>query len=227
MVVVKYWHHRHRKWINEQTMKSLVLITGLMLSLVFVTVAANEVEDRLNNALKSLDNLQADFKQTVLDDDKQVVQQSMGQVSIQRPAKFKWEYQQPYEQLIVGDGKELWVYDVDLDQVTVKPMEQGLASAPIMVLMKKQRVEEEFDVSAIGQRKFLYWIELVPKKQDMEFSRVYLGIGDGQIKAMELRDSFGQSTQIVFENQRSNVVFDPKTFQFDPPPGVDVFGVGG
>lgn len=208
-------------------MKPLVLITGLMLSLVFVTVAANEVEDRLNNALKSLDNLQADFKQTVLDDDKQVVQQSMGQVSIQRPAKFKWEYQQPYEQLIVGDGKELWVYDVDLDQVTVKPMEQGLASAPIMVLMKKQRVEEEFDVSAIGQRKFLYWIELVPKKQDMEFSRVYLGIGDGQIKAMELRDSFGQSTQIVFENQRSNVVFDPKTFQFDPPPGVDVFGVGG
>ncbi|MDJ0881680.1 MAG: outer membrane lipoprotein chaperone LolA [Gammaproteobacteria bacterium] len=190
-------------------------------------LAASAVEERLNKALKSLDNLQADFKQTVLDDNKEVVQQSMGQVSIQRPAKFKWQYQQPYEQLIVADGKELWVYDVDLDQVTVKPMEQGLASAPIMVLMKNQPVEEEFEVSEIGQRKFLFWIELVPRQKDMEFSRVYLGLEEGVIKAMELRDSFGQSTQIVFENQRNNVVFDPQTFEFDPPPGVDVFGMGG
>ena len=208
-------------------MRVLFIIPALWLLTAFQVVQASAVEDRLNKALKSLDNLQADFKQTVLDDNKEVVQQSMGQVFIQRPARFKWQYQQPYEQLIIADGKELWVYDVDLDQVTVKPMEQGLASAPIMVLMKNQPVQEEFDVNEVGQRKFLFWIELVPKQQDMEFSRVYLGLEKGLIKAMELRDNFGQSTQIVFENQRNNVVFDPKTFQFDPPPGVDVFGVGG
>lgn len=208
-------------------MRLTLLVLYLGISQIFQPVFSNELEDRLNLALTSLDNLQADFKQTVLNDNKKVVQQSMGEVSIQRPGKFAWTYKQPYEQQIIADGKELWVYDVDLAQVTVKPMEQGLASAPIMVLMKQQRVETEFEVNEIGQRKFLFWVELIPKKSDMEFSRVYLGLEDNTIKAMELRDSFGQSTQIVFENLRKDVIFKPGTFKFDPPPGVDVFGLGG
>ncbi len=204
------------------------IITLLIIAMApFSQLAAEEVVDRLNRALNSLDNLQAEFKQTVLDDDKQVVQQSMGEVSIQRPGKFAWIYQQPYEQRIIADGEELWVFDVDLDQVTVKPMESGLSTAPIMLLMQKQPVETEFEVNEVGQRKFLYWIELLPKKQDMEFSRVYIGLEDEVVKAMELRDNFGQSTQIVFENLRTGVVFDPKIFEFIPPPGVDVFGAGG
>lgn len=204
------------------------IITLLIIAMApFSQLAAEEVADRLNRALNSLDNLQAEFKQTVLDDDKQVVQQSMGEVSIQRPGKFAWIYQQPYEQRIIADGEELWVFDVDLDQVTVKPMESGLSTAPIMLLMQKQPVETEFEVNEVGQRKFLYWIELLPKKQDMEFSRVYIGLEDEVVKAMELRDNFGQSTQIVFENLRTGVVFDPKIFEFIPPPGVDVFGAGG
>ncbi len=190
-------------------------------------VFAGDLENRLNRALTTLDNLQAEFKQTVLDDKKSVVQHSMGKVSIQRPGKFAWIYQTPYEQQIIADGKELWVYDVDLSQVTVKPLEQGLATAPIMVLMKQQDVSSEFDISEVGQRKFLFWVELVPKKSDMEYSRIYLGLENDTIKAMELRDSFGQSTQIVFENLRKNVVFNPETFRFVPPPGVDVFGMGG
>lgn len=208
-------------------MKKIVFIIGLGLSQIFQQVVANELEDRLNNALTSLDNLKAEFKQTVLDDNKNVVQQSMGEVSIQRPGKFAWIYQQPYEQQIIADGKELWVYDVDLAQVTVKPMEQGLASAPIMVLMTKQRVETEFDVNEIGQRNLLFWVELTPKKSDMNYSRVQLGLRGDTIEAMQLLDNFGQSTQIVFENLRKDVIFKPDTFEFDPPPGVDVFGLGG
>jgi outer membrane lipoprotein carrier protein len=204
-------------------MRLVVLVCGILFS---HWVTANEVEDRVNRALSTLDNLQADFKQTVLDDHKKVVQQSSGTVSISRPGKFAWIYQHPYEQQIIADGKELWVYDVDLDQATVKPMESGLATAPIMVLMNNQKVETQFDVSELGQRKYLYWVELVPKKSDMEYSTVYIGLKDDEIKAMELRDPFGQSTQIVFENLRKNVVFDPKTFKFEAPPGVDVFGAG-
>ncbi len=196
-------------------------------SILFTQLAlATEVEDRVNRALSTLDNLKADFKQTVLDDNKKVVQQSSGTVAISRPGKFAWIYQQPYEQQIIADGKELWVYDVDLDQATVKPMESGLATAPIMVLMNKQKVETQFDVNEVGQRKFLYWVELTPKKSDMEYSTVYIGLENDVIKAMELRDPFGQSTQIVFENLRTNMIFDPKVFKFDPPPGVDVFGAG-
>ncbi len=197
---------------------------------LFLPAWANDVEDRLNRALSSLDNLQADFKQTLINDKKKIVHQSMGKVSIQRPGKFIWKYERPYEQQIIADGKELWVYDVDLDQATVKPMETGLATAPIMVLMKKQRVEDEFAINEVGkhgEKGILYWIELIPKNKDMEYNKIYIGMQDDVIKAMELRDSFGQATQITFENQRTNVVFKPGTFKFNPPEGVDVFGVGG
>ena len=92
---------------------------------------------------------------------------------------------------------------------------------------KQQPVENEFDVAEIGQRKYLYWVELVPKNEDMEFSMVYLGLEGDVVKAMELRDRFGQSTQIVFDNLRTGVIFKPDAFVFNPPPGVDVFGAGG
>ena len=208
-------------------MKKTVLLFTLGLALLAQAASASEVEERLNRAMTSLDNFSADFKQTLIDDNKKIVQQSMGTVAIQRPGKFRWVYQKPYEQQIIADGKELWVYDVDLDQATVKPIDVGLSTAPIMVLMKKQKVESEFDVSELGKRKLLYWIELTPKDKEMEFNKIYIGLEGDTVKAMDLRDSFGQSTRIVFDNLRTHVIFDPKTFKFDPPPGVDVFGVGG
>jgi len=207
-------------------MKSLILLATTIFGLSSPAFAQN-AENRLNDALASLDNLTADFKQTILNDEKKIVQQSSGKVAIQRPGKFSWIYTSPYEQQIIGDGKELWVYDVDLDQVTVKPMANGLASTPIMILMRQKEAGSEFNISEVGQRKYLYWVELEPKSKDMDYTSVYIGLEDGAVKAMELRDKFGQSTQIVFENLRLNVVHDPKTFKFVPPEGVDVFGVGG
>ena len=207
-------------------MKIFLIVIGLA-SCLFNAAYAQTAEQRLNTALKSLDNLTADFKQTVLSEDKQVLQQSSGTVAISRPGKFSWIYTTPYEQQIIADGSELWIYDVDLDQVTVKPMESGLASAPIMILMKQNGINSDFTVNEVGQRKFLYWVELEPNSTELEYSRVYIGLENNVVKAMELRDSFGQSTQIVFENLRQNVIHDPKVFQFTPPEGVDVFGAGG
>lgn len=203
----------------------ILVVIALLFSLA--PAHAETAEQLLNKALKNLDNLTADFKQTQLDDEKNVVQQSSGTLAIQRPGKFSWIYKTPYEQQIVADGSELWIYDIDLDQVTVKPMSSGMASAPIMILMKQNDIGDEFTVSEVGQRKFLYWVQLDPKASDLEYSHVYIGLEDNQVKAMELRDAFGQSTQIVFENLRLNVVHNPKTFQFTPPEGVDVFGAGG
>ena len=207
---------------------SRYLVFSLLLwSLGLLAAPVDEAQQRLQRALKSLDSLQAEFRQTVLDEDKQVVSQSSGTVAIQRPGRFRWVYTAPYEQQIIADGKELWVYDVDLDQATVKPIESSLSTAPIMVLMKKQRVTDEFEIKPLGQRKYLYWLELIPKQKDMEYNRVFLGLDGDEIKAMELRDRFGQSTQIVFENPRYGVILPPGTFRFEPPPGVDVFGAGG
>lgn len=202
-----------------------LFLTALLLMLN--PAFASEAELRLNAALKSMDNLSADFKQTQLDDENKVVQQSSGSVAIQRPGKFAWIYREPFEQKIIADGKELWVYDVELEQVTVKPMDSGLASAPIMILMKQNDVSDEFIVSEVGQRKFLYWVELQPRSSDLQYTRIFIGMENGEVRAMELQDSFGQSTQIVFENLRVGVVHNPATFKFVPPDGVDVYGVGG
>ena len=199
----------------------------IVLLLLSQPVWADDAGQRLTLALKQMDNLTTEFKQTLLDEDKNVVQQSRGTLALQRPGKFAWHYTDPFEQRIIADGSELWIYDVELDQVTVKPMDQGLANAPIMILMKQADINEQFEVSEVGQRKFLYWVELLPHAGDLEYTHIYIGIADDQVQAMELQDQFGQSTQIVFENLRVGVVHDPATFRFVPPPGVDVYGVGG
>ena len=206
-------------------MRYLILILTLIASPVFG--ADDEAEQRLKAALKNMDNLSADFKQTLRDEDKNIVQQSRGTLKLQRPGKFAWIYTDPFEQQIVADGSELWIYDVELDQVTVKPMDQGISNAPIMILMKQADVGEQFNIIEVGQRKFLYWIELEPQARDLEYTRIFIGLEDGSLRAMELQDQFGQSTQIVFENLRLGVVHNPATFKFVPPPGVDVYGVGG
>jgi outer membrane lipoprotein carrier protein len=199
----------------------------LILLLLSGSALADDAEARLKSALKRMDSVSAEFKQTLRDEDKNIVQQSRGTVDLQRPGKFAWIYLEPYEQHIVADGNELWIYDVDLDQVTVKPMDSGLAAAPIMILMKEADVTEQFNVNEVGQRKYLYWVELEPRESGLEYTHIYLGIEDDSVRAMELRDQFGRSTQIVFENLRVGVIHDPAKFDFRPPPGVDVYGVGG
>ena len=199
----------------------------LSLILASVSVFAADPAQRLQSALRHMDSVSAEFTQTLRDEDKNIVQQSRGKVDLQRPGKFAWIYQEPYEQHIVADGNELWVFDVDLDQVTVKPIDAGLANAPIMLLTKQADVTEQFNISEVGQRKYLYWVELEPRGEYLEYTHIYLGIDDDSVRAMELRDQFGRSTQIVFENLRTGVIHDPAKFDFEPPPGVDVYGVGG
>lgn len=207
-------------------MKLLILLFALFGGLS-MPAWAEDAEQRLKTALKNMDNLSTEFKQTLLDEDKNIVQQSRGTLSLQRPGKFAWIYTEPFEQRIIADGSELWIYDVELDQVTVKPIDESISNAPIMILMKEADVTQQFNVSEVGQRKYLYWVELEPRDSDLEYSRIFIGLKDDSVRAMELQDQFGQSTQIVFENLRVGVVHNPATFKFVPPDGVDVYGVGG
>ena len=199
----------------------------LLFALIITPAAADDAAARLRTALKNMDNFSAEFKQTMRDEDQKIVQQSRGTLALQRPGKFNWTYIDPFEQHIIADGKELWIYDVELEQVTVKPMDSGLSSAPIMILMKQSGIDEQFTVSEVGQRKFLYWIELKPRAPDLESTDIFIGLDGNELRAMELRDQFGQSTQIVFENLRIGVIHNPAIFKFAPPAGVDVYGVGG
>lgn len=199
-------------------------------TLIFITLSfstqATETEgkQRLTTALKSLDSIKVNFEQTVINDDNEVIQTSTGDLAIQRPKKFNWSYKTPFEQQIIADGEEIWVYDVELKQASVKPMDDSIGKTPIMILMDTKRLDSDFNVNVIGQKKFLYWIELTPKIENDQFERIYFGLEDDQIMAMDLRDTFGQSTQIVFKQHRYDVIHNPSVFRFNATPDIDIFG---
>ncbi len=196
---------------------------ALLLVSINVQAANLTAEQRLTKALKTLDSVEVNFEQTVINDNKQVVQQSTGSLAIQRPNKFNWTYKTPYEQQIIADGEKIWVYDVDLKQATVKPMDDTIGKTPIMVLMNTKKLTSDFNINDIGQKKFLYWIELTPKTDNGQFEHLYFGLKDNQIMAMDLRDTFGQSTQIAFKDHRYNVIHNPIVFQFNATPDIDVY----
>lgn len=186
----------------------------------------NPAIKRLERFLDGLETFEAGFRQIVFDANQEVVERSSGYVMLQPPGRFRWEYLDPYPQLILSDGVELWMYDQDLEQVTVQPVDKKLASSPALVLTNRQDLEANYTLFDLGNRDGHYWVELQPKK-DSEFERIWLAFTTDPLDAsvlsgMELRDSFGQSTQLWFTGHRRNQGLKGTVFRFVVPEGVDV-----
>ncbi len=145
-----------------------------------------------------------------------------GHFVFQRPGKFRWVYQKPYDQLIVADGQRLVLYDKDLNQVTIKKLQASLPSSPASILFGSNEFEKEFEVSDAGARDGLEWIVAKPRAKDTTFERIEIGFRDGLPQAMVLADSFGQTTQLTFSNVERNPKLDADAFRFTPPKGADV-----
>ncbi len=175
----------------------------------------------------NLRSFSASFTQTVYDSDSVPLQESSGNVELLRPGKFRWTYTDPAPQVIVADGATLWIYDEDIQQVTMQPQATTLGSAPIGLLSGQRSLQREFTITELGIDKGLQWFQLDPLVQDTDFNTVFLALDDNGLKAMELRDNFEQATQIRFDNFRKNVALDDSSFLFTPPEGVDVVGEAG
>jgi chaperone LolA len=184
---------------------------------------AGEGIDRLQAFYDGVKSLRADFHQILLDADGNTIQESDGSVQIQRPGKFYWDYKTPYPQQIVTNGVKLWIYDSDLEQVTVKSAKESLGNAPALVLSGKRPLQENFDITEQGKISGYLWVELTPKKTDNEFSIVRLGF-DQELALMEVVDGFGQVTRLWLKNVVRNPGIDNKLFDFVIPKGVDVVG---
>jgi outer membrane lipoprotein carrier protein len=139
-----------------------------------------------------------------------------------RPGKFRWQYDKPYEQLIVSDGAQVWLYDKDLNQVTVRRIDRALGSSPAALLAGSNEIEKSYTLTAIGIQDGLDWLEAVPRTRDTVFEKIRLGFGKAGLEAMELRDQFGQITVIKFSTIERNANLPPESFRFTPPSGVDV-----
>jgi outer membrane lipoprotein carrier protein len=198
--------------------------------LMLVSVAASAADDslaRVDAYLGSLKTLAADFEQIVRDDKGQVTQRASGKLTISRPDRFRWDYREPYVQTIVADGRKLWLYDADLQQVTVRPLEQGLGSTPAMLLSGSGKAADAFSAGAVQKRGDFTWCTLQPKQRGSDFERVSLAFdAKGELAAMELVDKLGQSTQIGFGKLARNGKVDESAFRFVPPKGADVIGNG-
>jgi outer membrane lipoprotein carrier protein len=149
-------------------------------------------------------------------------QNTSGRFLFERPGKFRWVYEKPYEQVLVADGDKLFMFDKDLNQVTVKKIGTALPSSPASILFGTNEFDKEFEVKDAGTRDGLEWIDAKPRKKDTTFERIQLGFRDGLPAAMQLTDSFGQTTQLTFTKVERNAKVDAQSFKFTPPAGADV-----
>ena len=187
--------------------------------------AADGALERVEVWLGPLRTLAAEFVQVVRNRDGEIVERAAGTFSLSRPNRFRWDYREPWLQTIVADGSRLWLYDSDLEQVTVRTLESGLGSTPAMLLSGDGRLRDAFDAVAVERVGDWTWSRLRPRQADADFEQVSLAFdARGELAAMELRDKLGQQTLIEFGGVRRNVPLDELLFRFEPPPGVDVIG---
>lgn len=197
----------------------------LLALILFAAVAAHAGSiEKLNSFVKSTRSARADFTQTVLAKRGSATQQASGTMEFSRPGKFRWTYSKPYAQSIVGDGKKLWIYDTELNQVSVKPLDAALGSSPAALLAGSNAIERSFSLKDVGMEDGLEWLEATPKAKDTSFERIRMGFSSSTLAVMELKDSFGQTTVIRFANLQRNPRIAANTFKFTPPKGADVIG---
>lgn len=148
---------------------------------------------------------------------------SSGTFMFARPGKFIWTYQKPYEQLLQADGENLYIYDKDLNQVTVKKLGNALGSSPAAILFGSNDLEKNFTLKEAGTKDGLEWLEATPKTKDTTFDHIGIGLKEGVPQAMELRDSFGQVSLLSFKKFDKNPAMTAEQFKFVVPKGADVF----
>jgi len=196
----------------------------VLAALLAPALALAEPMERFREFVRGVQSARADFEQKVYDRERRLVQDSRGSFAFLRPGRFRWSTAQPYEQLIVGDGERVWIYDPDLKQVTVRPMGRALGATPAALLAGSAEVERAFEFTSVGLVDGLEWLEARPRDKDAGFERMRLGFGAAGLEAMELHDHFGQTTRLRFEKLVRNPPLAADAFRFVPPKGVDVLG---
>jgi outer membrane lipoprotein carrier protein len=176
--------------------------------------------------LAGLATWSADFKQTIDDGHGKIMRSAAGKLYLQKPGKFRWDYVEPSEQLILADGKHIWFYDKDLQQANLRDMDASLSSTPAVLLSGGGSVGSQFDVTALPPSDGMEWYQLIPKRPDTDFQLVRIGFTKGDLTSMFLADKLNQVTQLSFSHSQRNAKFAPDLFTFTPPKGVDVIGRG-
>ncbi len=194
--------------------------------LLFASLPAHAgASDKLRGFISATHSGQANFTQVVQDKNGKKIQLASGTMQFVRPGKFRWVYQKPYEQIIVGDGAKFWMYDVDLNQVTVKKLDAALGSSPAALLSGNNEIERAFDLHDKGVQDGLDWLEAMARTHDTGFEKILMAFNaQGELAVMQLQDAFGHTTLLRFDRMQRNPQLAPSLFKFVPPKGADVLG---
>jgi len=208
-------------------MNGSLLLRGLLalgLMLAACPGSAAEAIQRLDRFLAGVHSGKGSFTQVVTSRSGRKPQHSKGEFAFERPGRFLWAYSEPYPQKLVGDGKRMWSYDQDLNQVTVKPLGDALGATPAAILAGQGELEKNFELSEGGSSEGLDWVVARPLADDSPFTGMELGFEGEHLKAMLIRDGFGQLTELRFQHFETNPKLDAGLFEFAPPAGADVIG---
>lgn len=199
-----------------------LLLCVLCCSLLPIVAEAAAI-DSLKKFIQEARTVRAHFEQTLYDRNARTIQESNGTMQFERPEKFRWSYEKPYQQLIVGDGTQVWFYDGDLNQVTVRQFNIAIGSSPAALLAGSATIEDNFELTELGLQNDVEWLEAIPKNKESTFEFIQMGfLRDGALKFMALRDSFGQTTVLSFSEMEKNPVLASELFKFIPPDNADI-----
>jgi outer membrane lipoprotein carrier protein len=201
------------------------LMLGIVLSLLTCTAfAASGARARLDAFAHGLHALRGDFSQTVYDSHGNITGRSKGMLALEAPRLFRWQVTDPYKQLIVADGKKVWVYEPDLQQVTVRDQGAQEAHSPLTVLTDLSQLDSDFKATDVGTREGLEWLHLVSRSDDPQFKYAEIGFDASGPRRMVFEDTLGNKTEIAFSDWQRNPDLPAGTFTFVPPKGTDVVG---
>jgi outer membrane lipoprotein carrier protein len=201
-----------------------VIMTRMLLVLLYLfaqTASATGLE-RMKEYFQNIQTAQASFHQVVSDKQGHKTQDVTGIMHLQKPNKFRWDYDKPFVQIIVGDGEKVWLFDPDLNQVTVRSFSKAVGSSPAALLAGGKEMERLFTLKDTSRKGELEWVLAVPKVKETGFERVFLGFKDDALMEMEMHDSFGNRTAIVFTSMQKNPKLSAEIFKFTPPADADV-----
>ncbi len=199
-----------------------ILVFILLLPLIAPSVQASP--KNLQRFFKQVHTFSARFNQVVLDEGLNRLQESSGTLYIQRPGKFRWDYDSPLKQYIIADGKKLWVYDVELQQVVVRKLTGSLGHTPAILLAGKGALSGNFKIRRMDNAGKLQWVRMTPKYKDGGYEDIQIGFENGRLRTLTMIDGFGRTTRITFYQTRENKRISPKRFIFKVPANVDIIG---
>jgi outer membrane lipoprotein carrier protein len=234
MVRAKYWRRRRPEVeLTARYAKLSPLFAAVVLSLALVC-RADDTHTALDSWLTGLKSLRTQFTQTTKDSQGHQTDQASGELLVLRPGRFRWESRDAAGtaaadsgQVLIADGRNVWFYDRDLQQVTVKPVDAALSATPIMLLSGGADVRKAFEITDAGSKEGLAWLRIKPHGSDADFRQALLGFAGGELQQMILEDKLGQVSTLTFSHSQRNAPVSSAEVSFTPPKGVDVIGTAG